>query len=311
MNFRQIIRDYFTFSRGERKGVIILLILIFLLAVANKLIFYFETPARIDLALLDSAKQELALYNDSITRRPSKATNTTYSSRQTEKGEDQTNVRQSDVHSANPELFPFDPNKATDDDFHRLGFSEKQITSVRKYMGTGVVFRSKEDFYKIRVITEDQKRILSGYVVIEGVSKLPVNDEFTSQQKLIELNSADSISLKQLPGIGDKLSKRIMKYRDLLGGFHSISQLREVYGLDEATIMRIENKITIDGTKIKKLNLNFSDQSELSRHPYIQLNLAKKIIKFRTKYGSITDWSILQDSMILNIDEYNRLKPYF
>lgn len=309
MNFRQIIRDYFTFSRSERNGVIILLILIFLLAVANKLIFYFETPARIDLALLDSAKQELALYSDSITQMPSKQTFTAYSANQEEDGDD--HVRQSDVRSSNPELFSFDPNKATDDDFHRLGFSEKQITSIRKYMGTGVVFRSKEDFYKIRVITEDQKRILSGYVVIEGVSKLPVNDEFTSQQKLIELNSTDSISLKQLPGIGDKLSKRIVKYRDLLGGFHSISQLREVYGLDEATVKRIENRITIDGTKIKKLNLNFSDQTELSRHPYIQLNLARKIIKFRTMYGSITDWSILQDSMILNIDEYNRLKPYF
>lgn len=308
MNFRQIIRDYFTFSRGERKGIIILLILIFLLAVANKLIFYLETPARIDLALLDSAKLKLASYNDSISQRLSKTTSfTAYSANHAEDGEEQ----KSEVRSPNPELFPFDPNKATDNDFYRLGFSEKQITSIRKYMGTGVVFRSKDDFYKIRVITEDQKRILSDYVVIEGVSKSPVNDEFTSQQKLIELNSADSVSLKQLPGIGDKLSKRIVKYRDLLGGFYSISQLREVYGLDEATLKRIENKITIDGAKIKKLNLNFSDQAELSRHPYIQLNLAKKIIKFRAKYGSITDWSILQDSMILNIDEYNRLKPYF
>lgn len=311
MNFRQIIRDYFTFSRGERKGVIILLILIFLLAVANKLIFYFETPARIDLALLDSAKQELALYNDSVTQRSSKPTFMAYTLNQTEDGDDQTNIRQSDVRSPSPELFPFDPNNATDNDFHRLGFSEKQITSIRKYMGTGVVFRSKEDFNKIRVITEDQKRILSDYVVIEGVSKLPVKEEFISQRIMIELNSADSILLKQLPGIGDKLSKRIVKYRDLLGGFHSISQLSEVYGLDETTVKRIENKITIDGTIIKKLNLNFSDQSELSRHPYIQLNLAKKIIKFRTKFGSINDWSILQDSMILNIDEYNRLKPYF
>jgi DNA uptake protein ComE-like DNA-binding protein len=306
MNFRQIIRDYFTFSRGERKGIIILLILIFFLAVTNKLIFYFEKPARIDLALLDSAKQELATYNDSITQKSSKPTYSGYSEVQINSGVNQ----KSEALSPSSELFTFDPNKATDDDFHRLGFSEKQITSIRKYMANGVVFRSKEDFYKIRIITEDQKRILSGYVVIEGVSKLPVKEEFTSPQMLIELNSADSILLKQLPGIGDKLSKRIVKYRDLLGGFHSINQLKEVYGLDETIIKTINNKISIDRAKIKKLDLNFSDQAELSRHPYLQLNLAKKIIKFRTKYGSINDCSILQDSMILNIDEYNRLKPY-
>lgn len=310
MNFRQIIRDYFTFSRGERKGVIILLILIFLLAVANKLIFYFETPARIDLVLLDSAKHALALYSDSINQNPSMSTRAGYSF-SNEVVEDQPNVHPSNVTSANSELFTFDPNKATDDDFRRLGFSEKQITSIRKYMGTGVVFRSKDDFYKIRVITEDQKRILSGYVVIERDSKMPVNKEFTSQQKPIELNSADSVLLKQLPGIGDKLSKRIVKYRDLLGGFHSINQLREVYGLDETILKSLENRIIIDGTKIKKLNLNFSDQAELSRHPYIRTNLAEKIIKFRTTFGSINDWSMLVDSMILNIDEFNRLKPYF
>ena len=306
MNFRQIIRDYFTFSRGERKGVIILLILIFLLAVTNKLIFYFETPARIDLALLDSAKQELVLYNDSLTQRTSKSTFTEITANQKKAGEH----LKSESFTPSPELFPFDPNNATDEDFHRLGFSEKQITSIRKYMAKGVVFRSQEDFFKIRVITEDQKRILSDFVVIEKDSIWPVNDELTSQHKLIELNSADSILLKQLPGIGDKLSKRIVKYRDLLGGFHSISQLNEVYGIDESSIRKLENKITIDGTKIKKLNLNFSDQAELARHPYIQLNLAKKIIKFRTRYGSMNDCRIWQDSMILNIEEYNRIKPY-
>ena len=54
MKFKHLIQDYFTFGRNERKGVIILLILIFILAVANKTIFYFEKPAKIDVELLDS-----------------------------------------------------------------------------------------------------------------------------------------------------------------------------------------------------------------------------------------------------------------
>src|SRR5665648_183808 len=70
MNFKQLIQDYFNFSRNERKGITVLLILIFLLAIANKIIFYFETPASIDAVLLASASQKLGLYNDSLNRQP-------------------------------------------------------------------------------------------------------------------------------------------------------------------------------------------------------------------------------------------------
>jgi DNA uptake protein ComE-like DNA-binding protein len=114
-----------------------------------------------------------------------------------------------------------------------------------------------------------------------------------------------------LPGIGTVLAKRIVKYRDLLGGFYTVDQLKEVYGLSEQTALIIEDKLTVDITRIKKLNLNFADEYELSRHPYLKKNLASKIVKFRTKHGSFQDFVILRDSMILNIDEYNRIRPYF
>jgi DNA uptake protein ComE-like DNA-binding protein len=116
--------------------------------------------------------------------------------------------------------------------------------------------------------------------------------------------------LKNLPGIGEKLSKRIVKYRDLLGGFHTIDQLKEVYGLPEETINGLEKMLLIDQGKIKKVDLNFADWNELARHPYIQKSRAQKIIQFRTKYGSFNNLSVLCDSMILNMEEYTRLKPY-
>jgi DNA uptake protein ComE-like DNA-binding protein len=175
----------------------------------------------------------------------------------------------------------------------------------------GGVFRSKADFFKIRVISENQKRILSDWIVIESVSKVSTKENFVVNTSTIEINSADSIQLKQLPGIGSVLSKRIVKYRDLLGGFYSVSQLKEVYGLNEQTISLIEEKVTVDITRIRKIDVNFADANELSRHPYLKKNLANKIVKFRTKNGSIRDLAILRDSMILNIDEYNRIKPYF
>ncbi len=366
MNFKQLIRDYFTFSRNERKGIVVLLILIFLLAVANKLIFYFETPAKIDKLLLDSASRELGKVNDSVYEKKTIRTlfffnpNTIDSvaldslsipesvksnllkfRRKGGKLYSNTDFRKifgvtdrvfnqidpfllidnetTALHiganilkknASAPNLFFFDPNKATDSEFLRLGFSNKQITTIRKYLDKGGIFWDKTDFFKIRVITENQKRILSDWIVIENMKKTLSKEQLVTQIVPIEINSADTIRLKQLPGIGAVLSKRIVKYRDLLGGFYSVSQLREVYGLSEQTIRLMEDKVTVDANQIKKLDLNFADVSELSRHPYLKKKLAIQIVNFRTKHGAIRDLSILRDSMILNIDEYNRIKPY-
>ena len=360
MNFKQLIQDYFTFSRNERKGIIVLVILIFLLAVANKAIFYFETPAKIDAVLLDSARHELGLAIDSINQKEALQTLFAFNPNTIDSvaldslaipqsvkinllkfrnkgGKINSNTdfkkiygvtdqvynqvspflllenesSQQEKKTAVPEFFVFDPNKATDSEFLRLGFSDKQIITIRKYLDKGGVFRDKSDFFKIRVISENQKRILSDWVVIEGKQKVPSGVKLAVNTPVIDLNSADSIQLKQLPGIGSVLSKRIVKYRDLLGGFYSVNQLKEVYGLSEQTIRQIEGKVKLDNSKIRKIDLNFADADELSKHPYLKKKLATQIVKFRTKNGSLRDFSVLRDSMILNIDEYNRIKPYF
>lgn len=359
MNFKQFVQDYFTFSRNERKGITILLVIIFILAVANKVIFYFETPGKIDIALLDSVKNELN-FQDISGNNLSKTTTLFKFNPNTisvealdslalplglrrnilkyrEKGgkfyteadfSKIYGVTDSIFNEVRPflffdnkpvrpdhaiitsELFLFDPNTATDNDFIRLGITEKQVKTIRNYQSKGGNFRSKGDFLKIYGITESQKVVLADYIVIK--EKETVKNERISEAIMIqiEINTADSVDLMKLPGIGDKLSKRIVKYRDLLGGFHTVSQLKEVYGLSEQAIFRIEGMIKIDPEKIEKVDLNFAEWNELAKHPYIQKNRAQQIIKYRTKYGSIRDPSVLRDSMILNIEEYTRLKPY-
>ncbi len=360
MNFRQLIQDYFTFSRNERKGITILLVLIFILAVANKLVFYFETPARIDPVLFDSARHELGLLNDSVSLRitsgklfsfnpntidslklesldlPEQIKRNLLKFRRgggkfysdsdfrkiygvTDQVYDriepyllvENEHRLPAANSPKSELFLFDPNTASDDEFLRLGLSGKLIATIRNYQNKGGSYKNKEGFLRMWGFSENQKKVLAAYVMIEKPEALNTEKKSVDTNLVVELNSADSIQLKRLPGIGDKLSKRIVKYRDLLGGFHSLNQLNEVYGLSEQTIQLIKNQITIDDTKIKKMDLNFADLYELAKHPYLQKNLAGQIIKFRTKNGSIRDLIVLRDSMILNIDEYNRLKPYF
>lgn len=316
MNFKQFVRDYFTFSRNERKGVIILLLIIFVLAIANKMIFYLEKPATLNKALFDSAKHELAVFSDSVNLETqtkaikswsnvSTVSNLPVNSRGIEKTETDSKTE------AKVQLFKFDPNKCSDLDFQNLGFSEKQVRAIRKYIGAGAVFRSAEDFFRIKVITEKQKEALRQWIDIEKENGTITEGRGKSKSIEIELNSADSITLEQLPGVGKTLSKRIVKYRDLLGGFYSVDQLKEVYGLSESTISQIESKIRIDKQRIRKVDFNFGEMGDLSRHPYIKRNLAGKIIKFRSKYGKISDLAVLRDSLVLTGEEYERIKPYF
>jgi competence ComEA-like helix-hairpin-helix protein len=357
MNFKQFVNDYLTFSRNERKGITILIVIIFILAVANKVIFYFETPAKLDTSLLDSAhfmlneKTELAnlssgtqsLFTFNPNTIDGNALDSLLVPREIKRNLLKFREKGGRFYSANDfrkiygmndsifervgpyllfdsaentkplpkkqtEIFAFDPNKASDEDFIRLGFSEKQIRTIRNFQNKGGKFRSASDFFKIYGISETQKQSLAEYVVIEKEGKELV--EKTERNYQVEINSADSVELKNLPGIGEKLSKRIVKYRDLLGGFHTIDQLKEVYGLPEETINGLEKMLLIDQGKIKKVDLNFADWNELARHPYIQKSRAQKIIQFRTKYGSFNNLSVLCDSMILNMEEYTRLKPY-
>ena len=359
MNFKQIIQDYFTFSRNERKGVTILLVIIFLLAVANKVIFYFETPAKIDSDLLDAAQNEMNLFSDSVSDVPRENVLFRFNPNTIgqealdslllpegvkrnmlkfrEKGgkfyseidfrkiygvtdeiynqlvpflvfEKETVERLPE--KIQSELFPFDPNTATDEDFLLLGLNEKQIRTIRNYQNKGGKFRSKTDFLRIYGISDSQKKALSGYVEIVEAENIKHEKQAKVGKIQIEINAADSIELMELSGIGTKLSKRIIKYRDLLGGFYSLAQLKEVYGLSEEVMLQIDGMLKVDQTGIRKVDLNFADWNELAKHPYIQKNLARQIIKFRTKYGNINEPKVLRDSMILNIGEYDRLKPY-
>ncbi|MBA4411091.1 MAG: helix-hairpin-helix domain-containing protein [Bacteroidota bacterium] len=303
MNIKQLIQDYFTFSRNERRGITILLILIFLMAIANKTIFYFEKPAKINPALFDSARYELGLLNDSLYQHPSE--------RKLFPPDPGSIDLSGQANPDLPELFVFDPNRTSDADFHRLGLSVKQIATIRNYQNKGGSFRSKDDFFKMYGLTSQQKNDLSDYIKIEKTEPIRPRIEPNVEIAAFELNTADSTELESLPGIGDKLSKRIVKYRDLLGGFYSVSQLKEVYGLNEQTLQLISSRLTIDPAKIRKIDWNFADANELYRHPYLRNNLSKQIIKYRSKNGSISNLEVLRDSMILNIDEYKRLKPYF
>ncbi len=129
-------------------------------------------------------------------------------------------------------------------------------------------------------------------------------------RKLLDINSCDSSSLVELPGIGPVLSVRIIKYRNLIGGYISPDQLREVYGLSEETFIRIRSGLYADTSAIRKIRINEAGYGELARHPYFQKGEAGAVIRYREEKGRIGSVSELADNRILSSETLTRIGRY-
>ena len=131
-----------------------------------------------------------------------------------------------------------------------------------------------------------------------------------AEMVFIELNGADSAALVSVRGIGAVISRNIIQYRGRLGGFVSLEQLREVYGITGENFEAISKQFFIDSAVIQKIDINFATPGKLGSHPYIGANMAARIVSGREKKG---DWSSLReltDNDILLPGEAERLAPY-
>ncbi|MFT3993380.1 MAG: helix-hairpin-helix domain-containing protein [Dysgonomonas sp.] len=125
----------------------------------------------------------------------------------------------------------------------------------------------------------------------------------------IELNKADTSSLKKIPGIGIGYANRIVKYRNLLGGYVSLSQLKEVYGLDDDLYEKITPYITIGGG-VRKIEINTISFDDLKRHPYINYKQASIIVDLRERKGKIDSFDRLALLDEFSDHDIERLKYY-
>lgn len=127
---------------------------------------------------------------------------------------------------------------------------------------------------------------------------------------VVELNSADSLDLVQLYGIGPSYAKRILKYRDLLGGFVSKSQLWEVYGMDSVRYNLIAPHITVDAQNIRRMDINSAALDQLKRHPYIDYYQAKAIVQTRERAGLFAHIDDLKQVGLIDNESFNKIYPY-
>jgi len=130
------------------------------------------------------------------------------------------------------------------------------------------------------------------------------------KRPLINLNSCDTSQLISLPGIGPVLSVRIIKYRNLLGGYAAVEQLREVYGLSPETFELIRERVMADTTLINRININTAAYKELSRLPYFEKYEVTAILKYRELKGRIESINALVDNKLIPADKVFRVRPY-
>lgn len=131
-----------------------------------------------------------------------------------------------------------------------------------------------------------------------------------NNKKRIEINSADSILLLDLKGIGPAYAHRIIAFRKILGGFYSKEQLKEVYGMDEERFNLLAPQVNIDTTKIQFINLNQTDFATLKKHPYIKYQLAKEIDTHRKTIGSFNTIDEIKKFSSCTAQQFDKLKPY-
>jgi len=204
----------------------------------------------------------------------------------------------------------FDPNTIGFDSLLGYGFNNYQAENLLKYRNSGGVFYERDDVLKIYGVDSAFFATIKNNIRIQKKVAGKIENFTERIFQPVELNSADSAQLVKLKGIGPVFASRIIKYRNLLGGFHKKEQLLEVYNFPEETFLSIREYLETDSLLITPIRINFADYSELLRHPYLDKNQVSKIITFRDENGPIQSVNHLLENGIINELEFEKVKPY-
>lgn len=272
-------KDFFYFTRAQRQGVIVLVILI----VAVFTACWFIPPRKDNVQTdIEGFQKEYDAFVASI-REQKQEREAKYPAR---------------TRSREVILAPFDPNTADSVTFLNLGLPSWMAENILHYRAKGGVFRKPEDFKKIYGLTERQYAVLLPYIhVHESYSRRDTIRLYTFQEKhdtaevykypagtvVVDLNRADTTELKKIPGIGSGIARMIVGYRNRLGGFYAVNQLEEIHiSADE-----LRPWFTVNPDAIRRLNLNKASVERLKAHPYINFYQAKVIVEYRKKKGHV------------------------
>lgn len=230
------------------------------------------------------------------------------------------------------ELSEFDPNTADSEQLLKLGLQPWMVRNIYRYRAAGGVYRKPSDFARLYGLTKKQYEMLAPYIRI-GSDYQPAADFYGEAEdngamrqhedkpvardtvkypfklkpgEYVAVNSADTVQLKKIPGIGSSYANAIVRYRDRLGGFYAVAQLMEIDGVPETAMQYVK----VDASAIKKININRLAYRQLRQHPYINFYQARDIVDYRRLHGDMKSLAELKLLDSFTKGDLERLKYY-
>jgi DNA uptake protein ComE-like DNA-binding protein len=292
---KTLIREFLHFSRTEQKGIIVLAALTFLVIGMRIWIrldseVTFHIPPNEIIALKEMVKQ----------------------------------MDQEDSMRVHEQNYPYekkselsiskaiDPNNMKENDWVKIGFTQKEASSIVKFQNKSRGFKFKEDLKKLYCMSDE--RFLSLEPFLNLPEKTDKTEQFTKNTKrqipIIELNRCDSIALVSLRGIGPGWARRIIKRRDQLGGFYCLEQLIEMKGFSDTLLNTLRMQVKVDSSMIQKLNINQLSLEDLQKHPYCWYGVGKSIVNYRLQHGPFRTIEGLKKIYTLRPEIYEKLVHY-
>jgi DNA uptake protein ComE-like DNA-binding protein len=318
------IKDYFSYSRKEQRGLIILLGLMLLSLAANIFLPYFIPEKQFDMTPFQEEVDRFLAAVDSVSSYPD---DKSINFQPGYKKEDNSPVLI--AFKASP--FYFDPNEVTEEELKKMGMDEKVARNIIHYREKGGKFRDKEGFSRIYGMTDSIISILSPYIKIDekitsyktykydtltygNKYKDSLYGKYHTEKQVIELNTADSAALLELTGIGPSFSGRIIRYRERLGGFYRKEQLYDIKGMDSIRFNQFRNQLTVDPGLIRKIDLNAVTFKDLMKHPYFEYYLVKAIFQYKDdvkafdSIGQLKKIPVMYEELYFKISQYLEVK---
>jgi competence protein ComEA len=306
-SFRRLIRDYFGFSKTQTNGFMVLMPMLLIILILPTL-YHNLTPKTYDKFENDGVKL------DSLVALWSKI------------------IKPAEVNSVVIKLRAFDPNLSSVEELIELGFYRSLAERLDNYRNAGGKFKAKSDMKKIYGMPDSLYLALAPFIQITAPAE--VKKEVAQKQSdvnrtnkysiketnepvsiaadviLLDVNSADTTAFQKLRGIGPAYSKRIVKYRNALGGFVEVEQIKEVYGISDTLFNEISTQLYLEQAVIKKVSINLATFKELNSHPYISFEQTKEILNLKSKNGKFKSLDDLKKLILYDSIQLRKLLPY-
>ncbi len=284
------IKSHFMFTKGQQSGIFLLVLLI-----VGLLCVYFFVDFSTEEIKFDN--QEIANFRKEID-----------------------SLKLVEIENRKPKIYPFNPNFITDYKGYTLGMSNQEIDRLLQFRKQDKWINSAKQFQQVTKVSDSLFNTISPYFKFpEWVTNPKPKKTFAYQNNYnktlaqkIGLNKASAIQLQRVNGIGEKLSERIIKYRNkFVGGFISDVQLHDVYGLTPEVIERVTNEFTVKTPRqIQKINLNTATSDELVTIQHIDYEVAYNILEQRTLRDGFKSFNELTKVKDFPVNKIEIIKLY-